>query len=562
MAAAAKTPEEVIRRHLGQSIITKAMEKEMLGMVEHVGWMVNWTNKERRIYYSCCGNVDSDRERTIHWQNLMEAAHRTKGRCPYCGRSIEYLDCNHIRQEDRYEHFHTFYRRSRADQKTLVVIGVWCGVKRYGMRRTDKAWREIKACGIVPEMEPVTVTILTLGEAPVQYMQIRWPLSERAGYMGAYAYMSDGIWQRATNTRGGRMAGLLPSSMGHTVHNSWLIKAADGTAWAPVLRKLAEAEVIPSYDRDKIDTLAAMSRHPQIEYMLQGGLVALARAAITGNTRGAINWRGKTMKTMLGVDGNELARLKRMQPEDARPEGLCLLKAAKKNGEAAKLETCMEVVRQVRWGADLKRALRIWGGRYGYMRIVKAMARWNARRTYGAESLWMDYMEELMLLGEADDASRAFPKNLNEAHAETSSRIKIKKNEKLQARISERAADLRQRYSFEAAGIVMEPFETVEEIIREGAKQRICIGMYCESYAKGKTILLKMRRKEAPGEPFHAVEMNVQGLLVQCRGYKNMTFPEDEQQVRAFWDEWNKHRKKQEVRLTISDKKREEVLGA
>lgn len=553
------SPDAVIRRHLGKDVITKTMARDMLAEVQHVGWIISWTQRELCVHYTCCGKTVSNRDRETEYRGLWPAEHRREASCPFCGREIIYINCNHVRQSDREERYHTFYRKSRADRSTIVAIGCWCGVKRYGMAHTDKAWRLIKAQQLKPEMEPVTVTIFPLGGKPEQYMRAPYPLNEKIYSMG-WSVLS-GKWYKEPTVRGGRLAALQPSSIKHTVHTGWLGRAAIGTAWEPVIRKLRQAEVIPGWDIDLVRTLDEMSRHPQIEYMLAGGLVPIAQAAITGATGGAVNWRGKTMQTMLRLDSNELARLRRMPQKDVKMDGLWLLQQARRNGERVKLEACMELSRSAGGKGAYREAIRKHGHRYGVVRIARALARWRKRIGYTPSDLWLDYVGELIKLGEAGDEERVFPRDLNEAHAQTSARVRVQANRHLDEAIRSRAEELRSEYVFEAEGLRLEPFGGVEEIISEGSRLRICIASYCDAYAKGQTVLLKLRRVNDPDEPFHAVEFSQQGGLIQCRGYLNLTYPEDEQQVRGFWEAWNKaHKQQQVLRIGINDKRRAETV--
>lgn len=552
------SPEAVIRRHLGKDIITKTMAKEMLAAVEHVGWMTSWNQKEKCVHYSCCGKTVSDRDRETDYRGLQDAEHRKKARCPFCGREIVYINCNHVRQDDRTEMFHTFYRKSRADSKTLVVIGVWCGVFRYTMAHRDKEWRLLRAQELKPEMVPVVVTILPLGGKPKQYMRVPYPLQERV-YRASWIYLGR-EWANEPSVRPNRMAGLYPQVMQCRVHKDWLPRATAGTAWEPVIRKLQRAAVIPYWDKNLLQTLTAVARHPQIEHMLQGGLVRFAQGAIVGSNSGAVNWRGKTMGAMLRLDSNELARLKRMDPREVNVEGLWLMRKAKENGENPKMEICMQLCEGAAGRSGIREAIKRHGAQYGVMRIARAMHRWKQKLKYYPADLWLDYIRELVQLGEAGDEARIFPADLTEAHAQATERIRIQANKHLDEAVKKRAEELQKKYCFQAAGLWMEPFESTEEIIREGAVLSICIGSYCERYAKGYTTLLKLRRTDKPDEPFHAVEFGRQGILLQCRGFKNRTFPEDEQQVRDFWAAWNKaHKTQQHVHLIINEHKREEA---
>ena len=174
--------------------------------------------------------------------------------------------------------------------------------------------------------------------------------------------------------------------------------------------------------------------------------------------------------------------------------------------------------------------------------------------------MWTDYLGELEKLGEADDESRVFPKDLTEAHAQTSARLRYRHDRETAEKVRAAAGKLRKRYTFRACGLLLEPFETPEEIMREGTMQHICIGSYVERYAGGGTILCKLRRAAEPDKPWHAVEFTTGGAMVQCRGEHNQSAEEDLPVLERFWAAWDQARKtKTELHVLVRRKERAAV---
>lgn len=62
--------------------------------------------------------------------------------------------------------------------------------------------------------------------------------------------------------------------------------------------------------------------------------------------------------------------------------------------------------------------------------------------------------------------------------------------------------------------------ESAEDIIREGATLRHCVGNYVGSVKKGKAMILFVRKKDALHVPFYTMEIQEQ-RVVQCRGFAN-----------------------------------------
>lgn len=79
----------------------------------------------------------------------------------------------------------------------------------------------------------------------------------------------------------------------------------------------------------------------------------------------------------------------------------------------------------------------------------------------------------------------------------------------------------RKQYEYEDDAYVIRLPNDSNEIIREGDKQRICIGGYTSRHALGQTNLFFLRRKSDPTTPFYAIEMDNTKRIVQIHGFGN-----------------------------------------
>ena len=79
----------------------------------------------------------------------------------------------------------------------------------------------------------------------------------------------------------------------------------------------------------------------------------------------------------------------------------------------------------------------------------------------------------------------------------------------------------RKVYEYEDEQFIIRLPRTLAEIVIEGQKQRICIGGYAETHAKGNTNLFFLRKKSAPDEPFFAIEMKNDKHIQQIHGSCN-----------------------------------------
>lgn len=519
------TAEEQIQTHLGGPIVTEALNEELRRSLPPVGIM----RKGGETYYSCC--------RRYH--TSMGYHHREYGQCPMCGRVAYHIRQCHIKADERQEQFHFLYRRSMADENTILIIGIWAA----------QIWQDAKWCDpedVEMRIQPHSLIVIPWGGKPVRYVN-EWSSWGRNREMR---------WVRRDRVQGGTVTSWKGGGIEQVNHGGEFKAVIRGTRFEKMLRWVQEAGNI-YYTCDYAEVLAEIAKYPQMEYMAARGLGGLVRDKMNHAAgAGLVNWRSKRIGNMLPLTRDELGRIKAkgyaIQSRDLMP-----IKYAREYGQLIKLEDAMAVMEAVgRWEWHTAgMAVKAWGRRWGVMRILRYLARVEGKH-HGDARMWLDYMEELRQLGGLEDEAAVFPRNLREAHAQTSTRLKIKASEEQQKTLAERLPELQKRYTFEAGNIRMEPFASLEEVIAEGQIQSICIGSYAKSYAEGKTILCKMRRRDAPGEPWHAVEFTTAGRMVQCRGDHNATYADEEKEVRAFWAAWDQaHQTKTNVNIHIKQRR-------
>ena len=94
---------------------------------------------------------------------------------------------------------------------------------------------------------------------------------------------------------------------------------------------------------------------------------------------------------------------------------------------------------------------------------------------------------------------------------------RLKKEEEKRKKIDEE----RKQYEYEDDTYIIRLPKDSNEIIREGARQHICIGGYTTRHAFGQTNLFFLRRKSDPNIPFYAIEMDNSNRIVQIHGHCN-----------------------------------------
>lgn len=541
---------EIIEKHLGGEFATEEMKKTADDLLGRVGWLMSWNSKRKEIWYECCRHrlEQCDSNTVDEEMALYHAEHRKKGVCPYCGANVYYIKRQHAAQTDYTEVYTVWYRMSQTEPNTLLVLGMWSGRRWYQVklgRSPEEIQTEHEACSLV---------MLPWGAKPERHIRevLHGPGSYDSWWWGARAEAGSGGWVKRSRVEGADRQSIRGGGIEYLLCNQ-LEDVTRGTRWEKPA-EFVKCRWHNAYTVDRVRQLQTFCTHTAMEYMLGNGMEGIVRSCIAGDgTLPMIRWKRKKPTEMLGLDSNELARLRRMDPEKVSGLGLIILKYARQYGQRVKLEDAMAIACNScissNFASEIKHAAENYGQRLGVMRILRYCS-----QSYGRLRMWLDYMGELTVLGEAADEARAFPRDLYAAHAETSSRVRYRSDPVTVEKVEKRAEKLAKEFTFEACGLHMEPFTSPQEIIREGTAQNICIGSYVNSYANGRTILLKLRRADQPDVPFHAVEMSTDGrTLVQCRGYANKTYAEDEAAVRGFWAAWDKaHGTINHVYLTIN----------
>jgi hypothetical protein len=77
----------------------------------------------------------------------------------------------------------------------------------------------------------------------------------------------------------------------------------------------------------------------------------------------------------------------------------------------------------------------------------------------------------------------------------------------------------------EYKGLVIMAPKDADELIKEGQALHHCVGTYIKRIAEGQTVVLFIRKAEAPEEPYCTMEV-ANGKIIQCRGKNNADMTE------------------------------------
>lgn len=153
---------------------------------------------------------------------------------------------------------------------------------------------------------------------------------------------------------------------------------------------------------------------------------------------------------------------------------------------------------------------------------------------------WKDYLSWCVSLKyNMQDEYTNLPPDLSIAHNRvheeyTKERDKIKKEEqkKMEEEIKLILEETKQQpeMQLKTKELILIVPKTAEEIREEGRSLHHCVGTYVERVAKGKTMILFVRKTESPEKSYYTLEVN-DGEVVQCRGKNNCSM---NKKVEAF----------------------------
>ena len=525
--------------------------------VAHIGGMENFFTDEGRGmiarnavdylwkypehgYCTACGADVGD----------LKARHGTVMPCPACGKEVIF------RHEAR-GHSYVFdqfclyeWRKSVLDRQTIVLTAahIW----RNSMRdRPERARRFVK---------PTAIYIFRPGRAVTVYKNHRWSDDSMTG----------DFWDRIENIAPDH-TGFQQGAMKFVQSYGQFRAALEGTRIGTTFDTLNEA----SNWRDtlELEAVASCARRPWLEYLAKAGQARLAAGLMRQRniTAGVIpNQRAKTPRELLGLTEAQWHEVRRdgiVLTEDLlrvanalRRAGLGnmhmadILKAERRLGAYCAEMLARTTVRRRFYHEDTI------GDILARAPITDKLRRKALRRILadnGHTIEWRDYYVQLERVGEdMSNTALLMPKDMHAMHQRMNERERVLEAEKkareleIRQRGFEKVLEkLKRRYTFEACGLVLRPYESAKEVITEGQALSICIGSYAERYLKGNTILCCLRRASAPDVPWRAVEFSaVSGAMVQDRGYKNDVGrkipPEDQKMIDGFWQAWNESRKK------------------
>lgn len=269
--------------------------------------------------------------------------------------------------------------------------------------------------------------------------------------------------------------------------------------------------------------------HPSTEMFIKLGLIDFVKDALSGKPhKRHINWDGKT----------PTEAFKKLSAHEFRE----FLKTDKKCDLYESYVKLREHTKKVSFREmyELQQLVGSWTSRTLYellehhqislTQAINYIKKQNIDRLSEAIFAWRDYLKQAEQLNyDMENKQVICPKNLFEAHTTATAILNQMKTDIEKKEMKELTKKLKDKYSFEFENLIIKVPESMQEIIYEGKMLQHCVGGYAERHAKGKVIILFVRKKSEPDVPYFTIEIGqrktVEGKIidhiVQCHGFKN-----------------------------------------
>ncbi len=471
---------------------------------------------------------------------LPKTIHRQWYQCPKCGRRLEMRESFRPRKGIYQEIFLTWYWADPKNPDALYGLGCVCSRDYQERDKYDRWTVRREPWDVETKVRPHTLGVFRWGKGGRRFEN-----KGRTFWSGQSEHELRGLNQCYQTTYSAYRTD-------YWIAMESLEKALAGSTFGKRMPGLMDLLTGKRTDvNDYSRQLHWIARYPSIEYLLKMGFRELVQDLMDGKANGkTINWGGKSAESVLGMNRQQIRELrKRNVRVDAVFMGLLYrMSSADPAPEVEKLGKIADGLRG--WGCETA---------YEALASVPPSARWRALQYLNGKGPnaakgptiqdIRDYYRDCVKLGiNLTDPYYLCPKNFERMHIETASRIKVEADAETSAKIAAYAAKLKPEYLFSAMGLTLRPLESAEEVIREGNVLKHCVGGYASSYAKRNTVLCVLRPDADPEIPWHTVEFSARdGHMIQCRGMRNQTKPEDKPLIDAFWaafEEWRENGKR------------------
>lgn len=467
------------------------------------------TRKEREAWLTCCHRqmvVESvGRTETPEQRAVLNASHNDTFRCPYCGRVCDVKNRLRIKNWNRYEMYEpVLFIHASEDGQTVWAQGYWTTTD----LTADPTGRPLFGVTRVYRFTPGNMEMWEedhFGAKRVHRVPGYWP-KEPFRKMGYCSYHVVGI------------ARLASSFLRYTMYDQPM------TEHERINKRRGERE-------DLIRYLAAAARYPrQIEMLRKAGISGPVIDLVYSQKKNAkiMKWSETDPRKAFGLTGQEM---KQFMETGKCLQTLEVFQRMKKVGTPVSIQEAADFGENM-WKSTLRDIVK-WSKEYQipelkFMRylarqrsqIKMALEMWEGYITLAAHNNYPLHRENVLL-----------PKNLAEEHEklvaqDRTARAKEDAEKRKRQAKAEREGyepilqELKKKYEADLGKYLIRVPVNSEEIRLEGIFLKHCVGGYAPRHMEGKTVILFMRKKKKPEEPWITIEMEG-ARIKQIHGYRN-----------------------------------------
>lgn len=552
------------RAHAGGSLkgVPAVIAEQIRGAMPLYLWVLDDEENRRRRDVHCegCGLTREER-RGRAWPHAFPQGKEI--RCPWCGApvTVKHTGRGFSGLRDRLDA--VWYMKSAVDPDAVVAFGAYCERDFGAYSRYFNPWQDAPPWTVEVDVDVRSLCVIVPGRGGFRFKEKVMAWEMVGGHRNAWI-PSRLEWVPVKrsgpltfgDTNGGAFFNLCRPR--RIILTDTLSDAVAGT---PLGRAWRDEYLLNDRGMDGAQALGFIAQYPCVEYMTKLGMTEFLPAKLTGDLpAGEVNWRGKSMASVLKLKKQRLGELKHAGIT-LTPALLALLHWLDREGISLPVRAAENVAiladRHTSAGrvpAAVERALSCLPAECR-RKALKYMNRQaekiaDARLQLGD---FIDYWGDCADFGEnlLDDAV-AFPSDIRAAEGRFEERRRREREAKDAAEsadadkaIARKWPKLQELYGFSFGGLTLRPARDSAEVRREGRELHHCVGGYVKRYARGDTVICVLRRDCDPDMPFRTVEISARGRLVQDRGYHNdaagFGIPVDEHYRAAlnlFWEAW------------------------
>lgn len=449
--------------------------------------------------------------------STKRAVHGERDTCPLCERGITYLaDGRGRKKHGDARNFSVF----RAVSDTELIIRCYRISREFNEPECGSLFGEI--CDHIYDFDEQEVCryYFSIGEAPMRFIP-KYEM-QKNGRWGM-------VWKKAAECKEPLFT-MTPYGVADNSHTLISSEVIGETRFRYIEQALNDFSLISSRQHDYLSThiisvLGEYCHHPQIEYLIKTGFSSIVVDKMNKCMCGLkLNWKSNNVKKVLGMTAEEMellsgwdtidiAHYKELRRRDAR-------------------STSQEIV-------ELMNGSHMLGySRYYFVRDELIMNRKETCRSilrYLKKNNttiheWSDYISQCRELKyDLEDPVIWKPSDLTAAHDRCSRVIEALREEAAAKRNKTKDRKLRLLnrarqvllFTADDLGLKIVLPTCIQDIVNEGKALVHCVAGYADRHADGKLNILFIRKIGDEQTPYYTMEVNTDGHIVQCRGYRN-----------------------------------------